>query len=78
MYKGYVKGKEGQRCRIQGKRRNYDAMLEDCIGIPPLRSFVKDKDGVFSKLTKVVPEGGWLFKLFGPIKENKDGSCDCI
>lgn len=68
VYKGFVKGKEGERCTIKGQRRNHHAALEDCAGIPPLGSFVQDENEVWHKLMNADVKGASVCKCFGPLK----------
>ena len=72
---GFVKGKDGERCTIKGNRRNHHADRQDCVAIPPLNTFVQDKDGVWHMLCNADARGAGLYQCFGPLNvDNGDKS----
>ena len=65
LFKGFIKGKEGERVTIAGRRRNHHAALEDCVAVPA--PFVQNKDGHWFKINKTGdPKKCELFPLYVP------------
>ena len=51
VYRGWIKGKEGNRCSIDyGKRNKHHALLGDCVPVHPVGTFIRDEDGNWFKV----------------------------